>query len=466
MDLSVLLKLLAVLVLVGANGFFVAAEFALVGVRRTKIRTMVEEDDRLARSVERSLENLDHAISGTQLGITLASLGLGWIGEPALARTMEGAFAGLPGVLSLLARHAVATTVAFGIITFLHIVLGELAPKSLALLHPEQVSRYVAPPLNLWNRLVLPFIWALNGSANAFLRVVGVDQAPAAHARVHSAEEIRMLVRQSFRQGVVESDEEEMIHGVFDLTHTVAREVMTPRPDIVAVPADAALEEALEMASDSGFSRLPVYGESIDEILGVVLVKDLLPWLQRDDRADLRLSEVAREALFVPETKPVDDLLAELRAEKVHMAIVVDEFGGTDGIVTLEDLLEEIVGDIYDEHDVARARIVREDDGRIQVDGSVPLTDLVEQYDLEGVNEAGYDTVAGYVIGGLGRIPERGDRVDLGDAEVEVTEVEDRRVTRVRLHLPAGAPEGSSDGSSDGSPESSSAHASTEEETS
>jgi len=436
MDLSILLKLLAVLALVGANGFFVAAEFALVSARRTRIEELVREGDRLARHVQKSHEDLNLAISGCQLGITLSSLGLGWIGEPALATTLEGAFAGLPGVLSLVAQHTVAVAIAFAIITFLHIVLGELAPKTLALVAPEQVSRYVAGPLNLFNRASLPFIWVLNESANRFLRLFGLHD-PRTQERVHSPEEIQMLVRQSFREGEVESDEQEMIHGVFELTRTVAREVMTPRTDIAAVPTDASLNEILGVAGESGYSRLPVYGESIDDIRGVVLVKDLLPWLRREDRDQLDVEEVARPAIFVPDTKPVDDLLAKMRMEKVHMAIVVDEFGGTDGIVTLEDLVEEIVGDIYDEHDIAEPEVLVREDGEVELDGGVSLSDLQERFELpREPHQEEYDTVAGYVIGQLGRIPAAGEEVRLGPASLEVTEISDRRVTRLQLHLP------------------------------
>ncbi len=436
MDLSILLKLLAVFALVGANGFFVAAEFALVSARRTRIEELVRDGDRLARHVQKSHEDLNLAISGCQLGITLSSLGLGWIGEPALATTLEGAFAGLPGVLSVVAQHTVAVAIAFAIITFLHIVLGELAPKTLALVAPETVSRYVAGPLNLFNRISLPFIWFLNESANRFLRLFGFHD-PRTQERVHSPEEIQMLVRQSFREGEVESDEQEMIHGVFELTRTVARELMTPRTDIVAVPVDASLDEILGVAGESGFSRLPLYGESIDDIRGVVLVKDLLPWLRREDRDQLDVEEVARPAIFVPDTKPVDDLLAKMRMEKVHMAIVVDEFGGTDGIVTLEDLVEEIVGDIYDEHDTAEPEVVVREDGEVELDGGVSLSDLQERFDLpREPHQEEYDTVAGYVIGRLGRIPESGEEVELGPASLQVRKIADRRVTRLQLHLP------------------------------
>lgn len=241
-----------------------------------------------------------------------------------------------------------------------------------------------------------------------------------------------MLVAQSQLGGAVESDEEAMIHGVFELTRTVVREVMTPRTDILAVPADAALDAVLEVAAASGFSRLPVYRESLDDIVGVLLVKDILGWLRSDQETAFNAGAAAREAYFVPDTKPVDDLLTEFRHQKVHMALVVDEFGGTDGLVTLEDLLEEIVGDIFDEHDIEHPEISEEPDGRVLVAGSADLSDIIDQFGLQA-DDDDYDTVAGYVIGQLARIPVSGDRVALGDAELEVLSVKDRRITRLQL---------------------------------
>lgn len=271
MDIESLLKMLAALALVGANAFFVAAEFSLVSVRRTRIRELVDAGDRLARVVQKAQDDLNLAISGTQLGITVASLGLGWIGEPAVARTIRDVFSALPAPWASVATHGVATTIAFFLITLLHIVLGELAPKTVALVRPEAVSRAVAVPLYLFNVVMRPLIWFLNASANMVLRAFGMHVVEA-RERVHSPEEIQLLLQESRIEGAVEQDEEAMIHGVFELTRTVAREVMTPRPDIQAVPADATLEDVLEVATNSGYSRLPVLEGSIDHIVGVLLV--------------------------------------------------------------------------------------------------------------------------------------------------------------------------------------------------
>ncbi|MGI9037516.1 MAG: hemolysin family protein [Gemmatimonadota bacterium] len=430
------LGLIAVIALVLANGFFVAAEFALVSARRSRLDDMADKGDLLARQAVKAHADLDRSISGTQLGITLASLGLGWIGEPALAHLIEDAFAGLPEGLSMVATHGTAVAIAFSLITFLHIVLGELAPKSAALLRPEAISRLVAGPLNLFNLVVSPAIFVLNGAAQVFLRLVGAGMLDT-HDRVHSPQEIRLLLGQSRAQGMVERDEEAMIHGVFELTHTVAREVMTPRPDIVAFPITTPLADVLSRAAETGFSRFPVFRESIDDVVGIVLVKDLLRWVGGEpDPATFRLGRVIRAPFFVPDTKPVDDLLAEFRRQKVHIAIVVDEFGGTDGVVTLEDLVEEIVGDIFDEHDIAELEIEVLGGGRVRVNGGASLEDLLERFEVGAVTEADeFDTVAGFVIGHLGRIPTTGDTVPIGDAELEVIETQEQRVTRLELRL-------------------------------
>ncbi|WP_419161416.1 hemolysin family protein [Candidatus Palauibacter sp.] len=436
MDLGLVLRLGAVLALVVANAFFVAAEFALVSARRSRIGEMADAGDRLARVVRKAQGDLDRAISGTQIGITLASLGLGWIGEPALVRSLEPFLGALGIVANPATLHATAIIIAFILLTYLHIVLGELAPKTVALVRPEAVSRYLAGPLMAFNRLVSPGIWLLNGSARLFLKLI---RAPVGDTRgvehVHSPDEIELLVRQSLREGAVEKDEQAMIEGVFDLTHTVVREVMTPRPDIVSVGADDPVKVILEVVAESGFSRLPVTEDSLDDIVGIIVVKDLLPEVVAERPSGLVARDMMREALFVPESKAVDDLLAEMRTRKTHMAVVVDEFGGTDGIATLEDLLEEIVGEIYDEHDEAEEGMEVGPDGSVALDGGVSFADLLSGLGIDDMEDAEeYDTVAGYVIGALGRIPEPGDRVPLGGGELEVSELADRRITRLTLY--------------------------------
>ncbi len=430
---EVIWRLLAVMLLVGANGFFVAAEFALVSADETRLAAMVAKGDRLARIVRNAQADLNLHLSSCQVGITLASLGLGWIGEPAIAKTLEQLFVGLPAPFDVIATHAVAVVIAFTIITFLHVVLGELAPKALAIFHPEPVARWTTQPLILFTRIGSPLIFTLNEAANALLRVFGV-RLPDEAERVHSRSELMLLVQRAREMGKVARDEQAMISGVFELTRTVAREVMTPRPDIVAVPHDTSFELLLEAIKQSGHSRVPVYRESLDNVVGIVIAKDLIPISSASERDGFDVTRVMREPYFVPDTKSIVDLLAELRRKKIHMAIVVDEFGGTDGLVTLEDLIEEIVGEIYDEHDIDRPMVVKAAGGDLLVDGGAPIDEVNEQFGLKLPVED-YDTLGGFILGELGHVPKRGDMVQVDGADLVVERVDDRRVRTVRLRL-------------------------------
>jgi len=433
------LRLLAVVGLVAANAFFVAAEFALVASRRTRIDAMVRRGDARARHVKQALQHLDKYISGTQLGITLASLGLGWIGEPALAGLIEGAFGGLPTPLDRIATHTVAATVAFGIITFLHIVFGELAPKALALLHPEQTSRWVARPLILFTRATNPFIWLLNGTANGILRLFRA-RAPTEYERVHSPEEIMMLVEQTRKTGRLGSQDARMIEGVFEFSEKNAREVMTPRTRMVGLPVTLSLTDAADQVAAAGRSRYPVYRESLDDIVGTVHAKDILRALRGkpDERETVQtLETILRPPLFVPGTREVEDVLGDMKRQKIHLAIVLDEYGGTAGLVTMEDLLEEIVGQIYDEYDRPetgeRASAAGAAPAQI-IPGSTELTDLNRTYALQ-LDDTDYTTIGGVVFGRLGRLPKIGDRVELPGASFEVVEMDGRRVGKVKVAL-------------------------------
>jgi CBS domain containing-hemolysin-like protein len=424
-------RLAAVLALVGANGFFVAAEFALVSADETRLSGMTERGDRLARAVEGAQGDLNRYLSACQVGITLASLALGWIGEPAIAETLISLFSGLPSPADWIARHAVAVFIAFTAITYLHVVLGEQAPKAAAILYPEQAARWLIQPLVLFTRIGHPLIWSINASANGLLRLFGV-RLPSESERVHSRGELLLLVDRARKVGKVEQDEHEMITGVFELTRTMAREVMTPRPDIVAVPLDAKLDDLIQVISRSGHSRLPVYEESLDKVVGIVLGKDVLPLAAAAHHEDFAVSQVMREPYFVPDTKSVDDLLAEFRRMNIHMAVVVDEFGGTDGLVTLEDLIEEIVGEIYDEHDVARPMVTVTSAGEILIDGGAPIDDVNERF-LLALPVEDYDTLGGFILGELGHVPKPGDAVEVEGARFVVRTVDERRVRFVRL---------------------------------
>jgi len=429
-------RLAVALVLVLANAFFVAAEFALVGARRTRIDALAEQGSRRARIAREAIRNLDHYISGTQLGITLASLGLGWVGESTIAVIIRQAFDGLPPPWNAIATHGVAGTVAFILITFLHIVLGELAPKSLALLFPEVTSLWTAGPLIGFSRLLAPFIALLNGSANLLLRAVGL-RAPTEVERVHRPEEIELLLTQSYEHGLLAEEPVEMIRGVFDLSETTAAEVMTPRTEVVAVPMDATLEDVADVIIEAGHSRIPVYRESLDQVLGVVLAREVWRALRRGQPTTL--ADLIRPVPFVPDSKPIEDLLREMQAERTHIAVVVDEWGGTAGIVTIEDVIEEIVGEIRDEHEEEPLPI-EEKDGEVLVSGSFSIAELNELYDLE-LPEQDYTTIAGYVLGQLGRIPRTGDEVTFAGGRLRVLAMDGRRIERLGLVLDGGRPE-------------------------
>ncbi|HEX6534752.1 MAG TPA: hemolysin family protein [Gemmatimonadaceae bacterium] len=426
---SISLRLAAVLLLVLANAFFVAAEFALVGVRRSRIDALASRGDRSAKAVQHALKQLDHVISGTQLGITLSSLGLGWIGESTVATLIDRLLhaVGVP-VSPLVAHTAAGATTAFLLITFLHIVLGELAPKSVALLNPEGVSRWVVRPLRLFSTVMRPFIAVLNGAANGILHLLGLRTVTES-ARVHSPEELRLLVMQTRAHGLLDESDSQMLAGVFDFHNKRARDVMRPRTEIVALPADATEPEVWEVVRRERYSRYPVYRESLDDVVGVFLAKDL--WLH-DGTEPFSLERFIRQALYVPDTRAAERVLDDLRKTRAHMAIVLDEFGGTAGIVTMEDLVEEVVGDIADEYDVA-AREALETNGVLELAGSMSLIDVRSDHNVQ-IPDGSWTTLGGYVFSQLGRLPKVGDRAPFPGGELEVVAMDGRRVAAVRVH--------------------------------
>lgn len=434
---SLALRLVAVLLLVAANALFVAAEFSLVAARRTRIEALIRRGDRRAQVALAVMHNITRYISGTQLGITLTSLGLGWVGEPALAEPLGRLFAALPPVVSAAATHGAAVTLAFVLITFLHVVLGELVPKGLALLYPETLGLWLARPLTLFTTVTNPFIWLLNSSATGLLRVFGA-RPMSERERVHSPEEILMLVEQSRRTGHLGPQDARMIEGVFEFSEKNARDVMTPRTQMVALPLSLSISEAADRVAAAGRSRYPVYKESLDDIIGTVHAKDILRAIRSG--GDPTLQTILRPPLLVPGTREVEDVLADMKRQKIHLAIVLDEYGGTAGLVTMEDLLEEIVGQIYDEYDRT------EPSGRPSVAGAVPVisgsmevADVNRVYGLQ-IDVTDYTTIGGVVFGALGRLPKPGDKVELSGATFEVMEMDGRRVGKVRITRPAPAP--------------------------
>jgi CBS domain containing-hemolysin-like protein len=418
------LGLLAVLALVLANGFFVAAEFSLVTVRKTRIDQLIAEGSRPAGVVRRALTDPDSYIAATQLGITMASLGLGWIGEPALASLIEPMFAFL-GQAAAPTAHSVAVAVAFGVITALHIVLGELAPKTVALQHPERTALLVAAPTELFMRLFWPFIALLNGMGRAVVRSFGL-RPPSGHSLVHSEEELKMLVTASQEAGVLEEDEEQMLHRVFGFGDLTAGHVMVPRTELVAIPHDATLEMILGTLRQGGHDRYPVYRNDLDDILGIVHLTDIVPVIARGVALDL--PKLVRDAMVVPETLPADEVLAEMRSHQTSMAIVIDEYGGTAGLVTFAGLMERIVGEPGQGR--AGTRITVLPDGSALVDGFALVTDINAQFGLH-IDEDTYHTIGGYVLGRLGRRARIGDRIEVERRTMRVEGLEGLRVARV-----------------------------------
>ena len=422
-------RLAAVVVLVLLNGFFVMAEFALVGARRSKLAAMAEAGDRGARRAQRALADLDRYISGTQLGITLASLALGWIGEPALAVVVDRMLAQFgidvpPGM----AHTAAGTITAFAIITFLHIVLGELPPKSVALVMPERISGLVALPLMAFSKVMSPFIWVLNGAANGLLRLAGIRPMSEAH-HAHSPEEIRLLVMQARAVGTLNETDSAMLAGIFDFAAKRVHDVMRPRTEIVALHVDADEQEIATIVRRERYSRYPVYDESLDDIVGVFLSKDL--WLREPGRPFV-LREHLRDPLLIPASRSAERVLDDLRRTRAQMAVVLDEFGGTAGIITMEDLIEEVIGDIADEYDMA-SRDVVEVDGVLELSGSLSLVDVRSDHRLP-IPEGEWTTLGGYVFARLGHVPKLGERASYPGGELEVMAMDKRRVAAVRVH--------------------------------
>lgn len=419
-------KLLVVVALVLGNGFFVAAEFALVAIRRSRVEELVAKGVLGARAVQRAVRSLDHSIAATQLGITLMSLALGWLGEPTIGRLLEQAVGHSPGGTTL------AVVIAFTIITSLHIVIGELAPKSIALQFPERTALIVAQPLGLFDFVFRPFVFALNGAGRFTVRLLGL-QPPARHELVHSAEELKMLVEASGRAGALEESERQIIYRAFDFADFVAHEVMVPRTEVVAVPADMSGEQLLAFVQEAGFSRYPVYDGSLDHVTGIMHVKDLLGAVRRGQLATTRARDLAREPVLVPDTLPADDLLERMRAATTRMAIVIDEFGGTAGIVTMENLVERLLGSLRDEFERREEpEIERRPDGSAVISGLMLIADANVTFGLH-LDDSEFDTIGGYIFGQLGRIPEPGDVILVDGHSLRVESMDGRRVDRVLI---------------------------------
>ena len=427
--MTYVLLLFAVLLLVLANGFFVAAEFALVRSRRSRMEVLEEEGKRGARLALRQMDDMNSYLAGCQLGITLASIAIGFLGEPAIASLIEEIIGdSIPHGVSL----SISLALAYLISTSAHITIGEQVPKIFAIVHPEAIARRAAPPLEAFHLVFRPFVSLLNSVSNGILRAVGVNPK-AELEEASSAEDLKMLIAQSAHGGVLDPGEAGMLSGVFHLHEQQARQVMTPIPAVVTVDTSEDVQTALRRCVASGHTRLVVTEDgNTDRIKGIVHANSLVRVLMNQG-PDALVGPIVKDAPIVPETKPLDDLLADLQRERATMAVVVDEYGRTEGIVTVEDIVEEVVGEITDETDPAGGAVRRLANGDWFVRGHVPITDLVDYgIELEADSEA-YNSIGGFVFGHLGRLPKRGDMVQENGYSLRVEAVRENRVEAVRI---------------------------------
>src|ERR1700757_1864231 len=436
----VLLRIFLILLLVAANAFFAAAEFALVSVRDTRIQQLIESGRIGARIVLRLHRNLDEVVNGVQLGITIVSLTLGWIGEPMVARLVESFRFVHEVPHAAVYAHTIAIVIAFSLITCLHVILGELVPKSLALQRAEQIALAVAAPMDAFLTLTRPVLFLMSRAAGSVLRVFGsrkLRQGP-----IHSPDELKLIVTASRQFGQIPPAQEEMIHNALELDNITVREVMVPRPDIFSLPGDLTLNDALGRVVEEQHSRIPVYDprSGPEHIIGVLYAKDLMRWTRLRLTASplqpmaaripmMRISQIMHDVLVVPETKPLTELLDEFKERKRHMAIVVDEFGSTAGLITVEDILEQLVGEIEDEYDVTSLTATHTAGSKsLLLEGTVGLRDLESQYDLLLPRDAGFETLAGCMLSKLQKIPAIGDSCYYGGRRFTVEEMDGYRI--------------------------------------
>lgn len=437
----VVLRIVAVVLLVAANAFFVAAEFALVSVRETRLHQMIASHRLGARTVQKLHQRLDLVLNAVQFGVTVCSLALGWIGEASIAHMLEPIFRPLP--YSNFYAHGVAIVLAFVLMTYIVVILGEVVPKSIALQRTDRVALAVAGPMDFFMTLAGPFLAFMSGSTRVVLKAFGMR--PVREAGVHSPEELKLIVSANRRLGVLAPAQEEMIHRALDLENISVREVMVPRPDIFSLPGNLSLEDALQYAVDEQHSRIPVFDpqRGPEHIIGVLYAKDLMRWLRyrvnrtSSDRAKTRPSgleirHIMREVLVVPETKPLPDLLTEFKARKRHLAIVVDEFGSTAGLVTVEDVLEQLVGEIEDEFDIAEP-VLKPGAGSMTLDAALNIRDLESQYHIHLPRDEGFETLAGFMLAQLQKIPAVGDSFEYEGRRYTVANRDGLRVESVKI---------------------------------
>lgn len=423
------LDLLAVFILVFINGFFVAAEFAIVKVRSTQIDELIRDNHHRAKTAKHVINHLDIYLSASQLGITMASIALGWIGEPAMAHLVEPAI-GWAGITEPKIIHGISFFLGFSIITFLHITLGEQAPKYAAIQYPKSFTMAVAMPLKIFYVLFRPFIFMLNASANLMLRAVGIHPADTSGI-TQSEEEIRLMIADGRKSGVIDATEYKFIENIFDFTETTAREIMIPRPEVFALNAEDPFMKNWKCAIDSGYTRIPVFRETVDSTIGILYVKDLFK-IDKNS-GDVKLETILRPVFFVPGATSINKLMQDLLQQKMHLAVVIDEFGGTSGIVTLEDIIEKIVGKIQDEYDDERSDIERQPDGSYLVFPSISVDEFNRHFQAGIPEDTNYKTLAGFLNDRAGHIPHLAEKIQFDNITFTITKKSPKRIQQVRV---------------------------------
>lgn len=423
----VVFNLFIILFLLLANGFFVASEFALVSVRQTRISQLANEGDKTAVITEKALKELDKYIAATQLGITIASIALGWVGEATLAKIIHPLFDALPYISSTVATHTVAVAIAFILITFLHVVIGELMPKSIALQYPEKTTLTVTRPLVFIAKIFTPFIFLLNGFGNWFLKLLKIPPAHPSHS-VHSEEEINMIIDESYKGGVLNETENFILKNTLKFTDLMAKQIMVPRCNVVTIPVDISIDDMEKILLENQYSRYPVHNGNFDNIIGILHVKDLYPHGGREE--NFNLEKILRKPLLVPETMTTDALLKSFKENKTEIAIVMDEFGGMSGIISLEDVLEELLGDVQDEFDDEEKDFRQISESKFIVNGLYRIEEFFEYFNIQK-EEDEVDTLGGYVQKTLGCIAKQGDEINIDNLKIKVIEIEDRRIKKL-----------------------------------
>lgn len=426
---DILFKLFIIGLLIFANAFFVASEFALVNVRKTRIQQLVKEGSKTAKVISEELSDMTRFIAAVQLGVTASSIGLGWVGESALANLFYPLFGFLPQIGQVITTHSVSVAIAFIAITIFQIEFGELLPKSIALEYPETTAFVTARPMMFLIKIFSPFILLLNKIGDYLLGLLKIPPAKGIHL-VHSTEELDMLINASYQEGILNATERDMLHNVFKFSDLIARQIMIPRPDVISIPSDITLEELISFVYEHQFTRYPVYENDLDHILGIVHIKDVIPFIESKER--FQLSKIIRKVMLIPETLTIDNLLLEFKRHRSQMAVVIDEFGGTSGIVTLEDVLEEIFGDVQDEFDIEEAYVKVISENEFMINAMLRIDEMNEIFNMN-ISEEEIETIGGLILKELGRVAVVGDQVHIDSFLFTVESTEGARITGLKM---------------------------------